>query len=176
MKSCSDWEQEIAAESESAALAEHLDACGRCREFAQELEENRAALGEIAVPSSAFEAVRRRVLGEIEGKRRRTMWWSRFAVASAACLAVLGILYALPRLQNPAAPAALVTKMGPPRIEWTLPPIRRVAARPRIHHKFGPDFAKASPAQKTEPLVVKMLTNDPNVIIIWLVDQKGDSL
>jgi hypothetical protein len=176
MTSCSDWEQEIAGESDSAGLAEHLHACGRCREFAQELEENRAALGEIAVPPAAFEAVRRRVLGEIEGKRRRATWWGWFAVASAACLAVLGILYALPRLQNPAAPAALAAKMGPPRIEWTLPRIRRVAARPRIHHKFGPDFAKATPAQKTEPLVVKMLTNDPNVIIIWLVDQKGDAL
>lgn len=27
---------------------------------------------------------------------------------------------------------------------------------------------------KTEPLVVKMLTDDPNVVIIWLVDQTGD--
>jgi hypothetical protein len=27
-----------------------------------------------------------------------------------------------------------------------------------------------------EPLVVKMLTNDPDVIIVWLIDQKGDAL
>jgi len=176
MKSCSDWEQALAGEAEGAEVAEHLQACGRCREFAQELEQNRAALGEIAVPPAAFEAVRRRVRGEIERKRRRTMWWNWFAVASAACLAVLGILHVLPRLQNPPAPAALTAKMDPQRMEWTLAPVRRVAARPRIQHKFGPDFAKASPAQKTEPLVVKMLTNDPDVIIIWLVDQKGDAL
>ena len=30
------------------------------------------------------------------------------------------------------------------------------------------------PHVKREPLVVKMLTSDPDVVIIWLVDQTGD--
>ena len=46
MKNCPDWEQDIGGESESAGLEEHLRACGRCQEFAQELEKNRAALRE----------------------------------------------------------------------------------------------------------------------------------
>jgi hypothetical protein len=28
----------------------------------------------------------------------------------------------------------------------------------------------------SEPLVVKMLTDDPNIVIVWLIDKKGDSL
>jgi anti-sigma factor RsiW len=31
-----------------------------------------------------------------------------------------------------------------------------------------------APTVKREPLVVKMLTSDPDVVIIWLVDQTGD--
>jgi hypothetical protein len=176
MNNCLDWEQEIAGDSESAELAEHLRACESCREFAQELEKNQTTLREIGVHPAAFEAVRRRVLGEIEGSRRRTMWWSWSAVAAAACLAVLCFFYAVRRSPDPGAPAPLTARKDPPRIERTPPSVRQVAARSRIHHKFAPDIAKASLAEKTEPLVVKMLTDDPNVIIIWLVDQKGDAL
>ena len=31
----------------------------------------------------------------------------------------------------------------------------------------------AEPAEKPETLVVKLLTDDPNVVIYWLVDQNG---
>jgi len=53
--------------------------------------------------------------------------------------------------------------------------VKPVAKR-RIPHKFGPVTAQAAPAQESESFTVKMLTDDPNVIIIWLVDKKGDSL
>ena len=168
---CSDWEKEIAVESESAAVAEHLKACEHCREFAQELQKNSAALQELVIAPAAFAAIRQRVLREIQVKKRRSTWWTWSAVAAAACVAILCLPYALPDLQRP---AAIVAKKDPPKIEWTLaqPVVRRV------HHKSsGRSLAQAAPVRKTEPLaVVKMLTDDPNVIIIWLVDQKGDSL
>jgi len=170
---CSEWEQEIAVESESAELAEHLKACERCREFAQELEQNAAALRELSIPPAAFAAVRQGVLSEIEVKNRRTMWWTWSAVAAAACVAMICASYVLPRFQKPAAPAPVIAKINPPKIEWTPRPVTH-----RVHHKSsGRSLAQAAPVRKTEPLaVVKMLTDDPNVIIIWLVDQKGDSL
>jgi hypothetical protein len=80
----------------------------------------------------------------------------------------------LPRLEEPTGPPVIIAKKDPPKIEWTLPqPVGR-----GVHPKSsGWSRAQATPARKTEPLaVIKMLTNDPNVIIIWLVDQKGDSL
>jgi len=140
--------------------------CEHCREF----EKNAAALRELTVPPAAFAAVRQRVLGEIQAKKRRTMWWMWSAVA-AACVAILCVVYLAP---NPQRPAALVAKKDPPKIEW---PLAQPVAR-RVHHKSsGRSLAQASPVRKSEPLaVVKMLTDDPNVIIIWLVDQKGDSL
>jgi hypothetical protein len=176
MKNCSDWKRDIAGESESAQLAEHLQACEGCRDFAQELEKNRLALREIVVHAAAFDAVRRHVRGEIEGQRRRTMWWTWSGAAAVACLAVLCLLYFVPRLQNPGAPIPMVARKDPPRIEQTPRPERQVFARRGVPNRVAQDVAKASLAQKSEPLVVKMLTNDPDVIIIWLVDQKGDAL
>ena len=169
MKNCSDWEQEIAGERESAELVQHLEACERCREFAGEIEKNRAALAELPIDAPAYTAVRQRVLGEIQAKRSRARWWGWSAVAAAACVVIVSVLYVAPRMQDVAPPAPIVAVKTPPLIEWTPKLVR--------HHSSGRQLANARPAQKIEPIVaVKMLTDDPNVIIIWLVDQKGDSL
>jgi anti-sigma factor RsiW len=165
---CSDWEREIAGEPECEGLAEHLQGCERCAAFARELEANRVALRELVAPTAAFDAVRRRVLKEIQAKKRRAVWWGWPAVAAAACAVILCISYVAPRMQSTAAPKAIEAKMDPPRIEWT--------PRPVHQRSSGRLAVKAAPAHKTEALVVKMLTDDPNVIIIWLVDKKGDSL
>ena len=160
---CPDWEQD------SAEFAEHLKVCEHCRE----LERNAAALRELTIAPAAFSVVRQRVLSEIQVRKRRSVWWTWSAVAAAACIAIVCVSYVLPRLQNPASPTAVVAKMDPPKIWLTPKPVTR-----RVHHKSsGRSLAQAAPVRKTEPLaVVKMLTDDPNVIIIWLVDQKGDSL
>ena len=153
---CPDWEQD------SAEWAEHLELCEHCREF----EKNAAAMRELTIPPAAFAAVRQGVLSRIQTKKRRTGWWTWSAVAAAACMALLGVLL-VPR--DAVAPMPLVAKKDPPKIEWTPRSVQR--------HSSGRFLARARPAQKIEPLaVVKMLTDDPNVIIIWLVDQKGDSL
>jgi hypothetical protein len=135
----------------------------------EEFEKNAAAMHELTIPAAAFAAVRQRVLSEIQAKRRRTAWWGWPAVA-AACAAILVVTYLS---SNPPRPSALVAKKDPPKIEWTVVPVAQ-----RVRHKSsGRSLAQARPVRKTEPLaVVKMLTDDPNVIIIWLVDQKGDSL
>jgi hypothetical protein len=137
----------------------------------EEFEKNAAALRELTIPPAAFAAVRQRVLSEIRAKQRRTAWWGWSAVAAAACVAILFVSF-LPA--NPPRPAAIVAKKDPPKIEWTV--VQPVAHRVR-QKSSGRSLAQARPVRKTEPLaVVKMLTDDPNVIIIWLVDQKGDSI
>lgn len=138
----------------------------------EEFEKNAAAMRELNLPPAAFTAVRARVLGEIRASQRRRVRWGSFAVAAAACAAILFATYLR---SNPPAPPVIVAKKDPPKIEWT-PRVTPVSHR--VHHtSSGRYLAQASPVRKTEPLaVVKMLTDDPNVIIIWLVDQKGDSL
>lgn len=169
--SCTEWEREIASDLESPEVAGHLRVCPNCREFAREIEANRTALQELAVDSAALTAVRLGVLNRIEAGKRRGAWWT-WSLAGAACAAVVLITAMLPGLRNTAPPRPVEFAKNPPKIEWTVQPTPRPRARP----DFGPVVAKAAPAQNTESMTVKMLTNDPNVIIIWLVDKKGDSL
>jgi len=153
---CPDWELD------SPEFAEHVKTCEECRE----LEKNAAALRELTIPPAAFAAVRQGVLSEIQAKKRRRLWWILAPVAAAACAAFV-MLWGVARPIVP--PAPMVAKKDPPKIEWT----------PRAIHprSSGRYLAKARPAHGSESIVaVKMLTDDPNVIIIWLVDQKGDSL
>ncbi|HEY6392463.1 MAG TPA: hypothetical protein VIX89_14360 [Bryobacteraceae bacterium] len=174
---CPEWEREIAGESESVALEEHLQVCGQCRDFARELELNRAALRTGEIHPAAFDAVRLRVLDEIRAKKRRGAWWAWSAVAAAVCIAMLCVSIVLQNWKNPAPPKPVVATKNTPKIERAPAPVQPIMkAHHRVYHKFGPVTASAGPAHNPEPLVVKMLTNDPNVIIIWLVDQKGDSL
>jgi hypothetical protein len=174
---CTEWEQEIAGESESVGLEEHLRVCEHCRDFAGELERNRAALQAVEIHPAAFDAVRSRVLNEIRAKKQWGVWWGWSAVAAAACVAMLCASLVLHGWKSPAPPRPLIATKNPPKIERALAPVPSVVrAQHRAHHHFGPVTASAGPAHASEPLVVKMLTNDPDVIIIWLVDQKGDSL
>jgi hypothetical protein len=137
----------------------------------EEFEKNAAAMRELTIPSAAFAAVRHRVLSEIQAKRRRTAWLGWSVVAAAACAAILFVSFLSSNLPRP---STIEAKKDPPKIEWTV--VQPVAHRVR-HKSSGRSLAQARPVRKTEPLaVVKMLTDDPNVIIIWLVDQKGDSL
>jgi hypothetical protein len=167
---CNDWEFEIASESENAALVEHLKECASCREFAQEIAANRAVLASLAVDDAALDAVRSRVLGKL---RRRTV--RAWAWAAAACLAVLGIAASLWIARGPVAPPPAVTAKAPPAV---IPApvnaaIRAVRPSKRAHSRRLVARRVDAPS---EPLVVKMLTDDPNIVIVWLIDKKGDSL
>ncbi len=156
--SCSEWEHDIASERESAELQDHMRVCANCRQFDRELRANVAAMRSVAIDERAFDMVRRRVLAEIQAGNRRATW-RMWPVAAAASIAFLCGAVLWPRFQNPAPPALVAFSKAPTKIEWSAKPVRPVPV---------------SLAARREPLVVKMLTNDPNVIIIWLVDQKGD--
>ena len=156
--SCMEWEHDIASELESAELQDHMRVCANCRQFDRELRANVAAMRSVAIDERAFDMVRRRVLAQIQTREQRRTWWI-WPAAAAACVAFLCGAVLWPRFQNPAPPALVAFSKAPPKIEWGVKPVRPVPV---------------SLAARREPLVVKMLTNDPNVIIIWLVDQKGD--
>jgi hypothetical protein len=164
---CSEWEREIASDVESDGLQDHLKVCPNCRAFAREIEENRAALQSLAVDGASLDAVRSGVLAEIRSQRGRSRRWTWFA-AAAACLAIVCAPLVLTRFRNPAPPRAVEFAKTPHVESWTVSrPVRRAV---RVRHN-RPAMVAAK-----EPLVVKMLTNDPDVIIVWLIDQKGDAL
>jgi predicted anti-sigma-YlaC factor YlaD len=140
----------------------HLAECSGCRELLEDLRSSQAALKELPVVDAAFlSAVRSGVLAKIE--RRRPMVWpwvAAFAVAGALIIAVL----TAPQKPTPIAKSPVSGRATPPAAVARTTSVAKRRGRPR-----GRLRTKGS-----APLVVKMLTDDPNIVIIWLVDQPGD--
>ncbi len=138
-------------------LEEHLAACGACREFVESLRDSQAAwkgsLAEIA--EEDLEVVRQRVLSRIrsEEPRRRLRAWALAPVGVAAALFFAWMLVSRPAPVTP--PLAPVVRPAVP-----------VAQRPRP--------ARMRPRATSAPLLVKLYTDDPEVIIYWIIERKGD--
>ncbi len=160
----------------AAELDEHLLGCERCRNFAAEVGRS-IALMRVQhleeLPPAACSAVCARVFARLAGERRM-VWWRRAAVGLAASLALVAGLATLNtwRVPPPAAPlpfgrgsapVAAVTAGVPekPPSGSGLPP-RRVKVHRVVHR------------EPAEPLTIKLLTDDPDVIIYWIVEKKGD--
>jgi len=108
-----------------------------------------------ALPVAALAEVRSRVLAEV---RPRARWWRWVWVpALAAALAVVALV---PLRQTPIEPPPLVAKAP------SAPPISRPAARP------APVRVKP-PAPKPETQFARILTEDPNVVILWAMNNEG---
>jgi hypothetical protein len=161
---CSDWQMRIAAEDPAAA--EHVSGCQACREFARELSRNAAALRTIVVDAAAYTAMRARVMDAVQAKRRYGWLWGA-GVAGATVTACIALIWFTAALRVPEAP-------HPQAVTYRIaPPESQVAVVPRMVNR--------RPARRAEPkrplTAIKLLTDDPNVVIIWLVDnRKGDSL
>ena len=156
-------------------MEEHLAACPGCRELLEDLRASQAVvkqLGSESVDPALLASVRSGVLARID---QPSPWlWRRWTAALAAALALIAMFVLALRKPAPAPPAVPIAQAPPkpeePKIEVaSAAPSPPRAARRRTHRP------RRSVAGKTDqPLVVKMLTDDPNIVIIWLVDQTGD--
>jgi hypothetical protein len=149
----------------------HLSECPACRELLEDLQASLAALKELSAVDAVFlSAVRAGVLAKIEG-RRLTAWpWIAAFAAAVVLIAVV--------LMPPRKPALIAkTYSGADPLVRGRPP-----GRPSVIAQASPKAKRGRPGGRPrtkgsapqEPLVVKMLTDDPNIVIIWLVDQRGD--
>jgi hypothetical protein len=134
-----------------------------------------------------YAAVRARVLAEL-GRERRLAWRRAWVWALAAAVAVVAIMM-FPR-PAPVGRAGVPTSfVGPPAFLLPTPPpiygpaapLPRVAANPRpaVRRRHDP-LAQARQEGRPggpfhlEPVTIKLLTDDPNVIIYWVADRKGE--
>jgi hypothetical protein len=134
------------------------------------------------LPDAQFAAVRARVLAEIARPRpARRIWgwklvrpWNLAAICTAAAL--VWILLVRPEHGPPHRPVS-----QPARTLASAAPLPGAAPTrlPRPHrvrrHTSGPPVQRAGlkPAP-AEPLVVKLVTDDPNVVIYWISTSTGE--
>jgi anti-sigma factor RsiW len=178
---CKDWEERVAlhvggdlAAADAAGVERHLAECAGCQVFwsgiKESLEVLQAAHAEEVAPGYAA-AVRGRVMAHLEAGRGA--WWRRgWVVPLAAAVAVMVVLLASwpgPRVETlpPPVVAPPVVAVIPPA-----PPVQalRVVQARRLPYKPRVAMTGQAGNPPRQPLLVRLVTDDPNVIIYWIAD------
>lgn len=114
-------------------------------------------LGAEDPPPAVLAAVRSGVLGRI----RRPRWWMwTWAPVAAAALAIL----LWPRPAEIAPPPLIATTPAVPAAAWVKTERRPAPLSPR---------RLAPPERQTE--FIRIFTDDPDVVILWSLETKGDA-
>jgi anti-sigma factor RsiW len=176
---CSDWEERVALHAggdlppaEAAAVERHLRECAGCQVLASGLKQSLALLKEAhdePLAVAHFSAVRARVVAELDQKQR-LLWRRAWSIGlAAAVVAVLVMLAVRPeRTQERRAPIVAVNH--PPAIVVPEPVVPPPPPRRLARHVVRPPIVPDTP--DPEPLIVKLQTDDPNVVIYWIADRK----
>jgi putative zinc finger protein len=175
---CRDWEERIALHAggdlrpeEAVETEGHLRECAHCREFAIELRVHAAWMREVhsELPAATdFAAMRAGVLERLESRRRPAAWRLVWAGGLAAIAALVLLWFETPR-REPVRPAPQVA-VAIPSVTTVENPPPRPAQRHHRTHRLRPK----APPEPSQPLLVKLITDDPDVVIYWIVDPKGD--
>jgi len=178
--SCANWKTEIALYaggdlgSDAAGVEAHLSECAECRALLAELQEDRALLGELQeepVVDALAAQVRRRVMAQVRVGRA---WPAVWKLALAAAL-VLAAILAFPRHARKEGHVARMK--APPAVEPVRPAappaIVPAAHRVRRRQRRAP-VERAQAPRPGPPLLVQFVTDDPEIVIYWLVDQKPE--
>ncbi|MBZ5578886.1 MAG: zf-HC2 domain-containing protein [Acidobacteriia bacterium] len=171
---CSEWEERIALYAEgdlppqeAAEAGRHLAECGECREFAEGLQQSLAVLRAAHAEPLALAhlaVVRARVLERVEPKRRPSWRWAVMAGLAAAAL-VPG-LFLFPRQQPVPSPRIAVAHPPAPAVWATAHPAPPALAPKRLRVRRG----RRTPPRPAEPLMVKLVSDDPTVVIYWIAN------
>jgi anti-sigma factor RsiW len=183
---CRDWEERLALylggdlpREEAAEVERHLGECPGCQLFSSGLKEARELLQQIhsdPVGPVHFTAVRARVLAELE-RRQRPLWRRGWVLSLAAAAAALLVLLAVwPIAKRVPQPPRVAVKNSPAPQEPVAdrPDTASVTApQPRI-----PGAARQRQARPKrlpgEPVLIKVVSNNPDVVIYWIADTRGD--
>jgi len=180
---CSDWEERIALHAggdlppgEAAEVERHLRECAGCQVLASGLQQSLAWLKaehDEPLAGAHFSVVRARVVAELEHQRRgalrarRRAWSYGLAAAAAALVVMLMLRPGRTPVSVRTNRSLTVAALSPPAVREPVsppPPHRRVARR--VVRADVPDTPSG------EPLIVKLQTDDPNVVIYWIADRK----
>jgi anti-sigma factor RsiW len=183
---CATWERDVAlyagGDLPAARIAEvelHLAGCADCRALLEDLRAERALLEEISdaqLEASLAAEVRTRVLERLAETAAGSTGWSYWKWALVAALLLVALLLPYGWRGRQAARVARLPKPAP-MISQVEPAPRApiVAANQRVRRRRHPAHVEpVMVAQTHTPLLVKFVTSDPDIVIYWLVDQKGE--
>jgi hypothetical protein len=135
----------------------HLTECDDCRALDREVRLNSAALAELRDEP-------------LPAARIPHRWWPYVAAAAAAVLVAAFVLRPVTRPE----PVPVAHVEPAPLAAPAFPSLPQLAAAPKpVHHRHLAAKPEPKPAE-AEPLLVKFITDDPNVVVYWIVDPQGE--
>jgi len=200
---CAVWEERVAlfagGDLETAAAAgvvRHLSQCVACSALAADLRLELDGLREAhAEPLAAehYAAVRGRVLAELAKPQRRRLVWPWAWAAALAIAAAVVLVVVMTKPNAPPAPdlpqlvavaptvqrsrdrqgAVISTHVRRRRVRAGAPSVKE-QRRLEVAEVLPPP-QPAPPAVEASPVrMVQLATDDPNVVIYWLFEEKGE--
>jgi hypothetical protein len=170
---CQEWEERIAGELDDAAVAGHVADCPGCQVFAsglrQTLAELRSAHAEEIAPAH-YAAVRARVLAELAPRRRWGWVWAAAGVA-AAVVAVMAIVPRMRVAELPVVAVRVAEAPSPlPHGRGSVSGYGAVSGRDAVSERVKVPARRAP----REEIVMKIETGNPDVVIYWIAETKGE--
>jgi hypothetical protein len=182
---CQECELALAGEERSPVVdgrvEAHMAGCAACREFAVELRENSEALRAFAMEPVPVGLGRTRAVHG-PAPSNKAAWWMGVAAALVLGFASLWIATRMPMGRSPRVPGVTVSQQTAAgssaksnAVSDQTPAQLRAAtaARHRATRRSRPGSSQKSlPQENSEPriLQVKMLTDDPDVVIYWQIE------
>jgi hypothetical protein len=151
---CQECELLLAQNEIDQEVDAHLAGCPNCRLLADELQAN----------ALAFRAMGQEVMPAPVPHRPAHPWW-KWSSAAAAVVITLGAAWWASR---PAKPPQIVSIDV--KVTGVAPKAEVPYVKAEIPQTLTPRVIPAVQIAHAEPLRVKMLTPDPDVVIYWLVD------
>lgn len=155
----------------------------------RELAAALAALRDEVLPESALASVRAGVQARIQSGRRKRVWtaWLSLAAAAAVVWVAVSIPWSvatLPRIE-PRAPAvasiafarpAIGSKPGSAKVTLNAA-ARGTALHTAVIEKVRKDGKNPppQPPQQEQTQFIRIITDDPNVVILWAMNSKGET-
>jgi len=186
---CPDFEKLIALDLErdlperkGKAVAEHLKACRPCQEFLEKVKATQTLLKSLAqesVDDGVLQEVRQSVLKRLPAEEERQgfpVW--RYALGAGVTAVMVLAAITLWRPSNDrvrdvtrAAPNQTATEAGRQQSPTlTLRSSVRATKRRSALHRRRYFNSSLTASERRQQLTIKVVTDDPNVVIYWLVD------
>jgi predicted anti-sigma-YlaC factor YlaD len=181
MMHCKDWEERVALHAggdlvanpaEAAGVERHLAGCAECRVLSAGMKESLETLQGAhaeAVAPGVYTAVRGRVLGALKAEAGRMAWWRRgwvLGLAAAVVITVLGLASWPGRRVETLTPRVVAVIPLAPAAQA----LRPVRPGSRPHKRRAATTEQVRDPAPSQPLMVRLVTDDPNVIIYWIAD------
>ena len=158
----------------------------------RELDAALAALRDEALPESALASVRAGVRQRIQAGRRKRVWtaWLSLTAAAAAAWIAIAIPWTAATLplaspRTPQVDSMALARPLPLRAEARLKPGRSLKAAPprdassrsMVLEKVrgGRHTTPSEPAREEQTQFIRIITDDPNVVILWAMNSKGET-